>query len=735
MPLPSFQQYDTLKNRSYGGFLVAEFLAAFNDQCIHASAMFFAMRKQALSENVAITLMPVLFYAPWALFCTLSGYFADRLSKRTSLIFWKVAEVGITLLALLGFWLGAHYHNWIGIAGAWIVMGCVFLMGTHSAFYVPAKYGFLPEVFTPRMLSRANGIVESTTFLAVILGTTVGGVLSFLFKGSEYWIGIILVILAAIGAVTSFMIRRIPPADPNRPFPGLLPWNLYRPLVTNLKALFKSRLSVVAIVGLASFTFLVAFMRATMYHYGESQNPRWDEFYTSMMVGVVTLGVGLSSPLAGYLAFGKVELGMAPLGSLGMAVALVVCSALIHIVPGMVAGLIVIGLCSGFYLVPLYTTLQYSAPKGSKGASVATSNFLCVLGAMLASGVMFLLLQGAKLAGIAVPLRPSDVAVGQLSEVQMVRGRPVLVVIRTEPSGAILRLEAYPKGKRPVEEPLPSILDPLGTVEYLDFDPQDNILLLDDDVVLQSWVKVSKHTIIERQTQKQLDHYHVRLAHKPLPEHYDSQEVPRYLFLTAGTIMLIILLTLRLRLPDFFLRSAVWLHKAFRRRQQVLGIERLSADSLILATDCRTFEDFLRVQGALIRPAQFIVTEDPAAPAKAFPLTRYLAKGAGVLFLPTTADAAALNRVREAAVQSLQQGELVVLSAVTSPGLLSDLLRQARQTGMGKVLPVRCGVYGDEPGRTGVPGPIWVGEPLGVDADTAQVQAAVERLGAAAPAS
>src|SRR3954447_17433223 len=82
--------YDTVKNKTFLGLVIAEFLAAFNDQCIHASAMFFAIRKEVLDERTAIALMPILFYAPWALFATLSGYLADKVSKRTSLIFWKV---------------------------------------------------------------------------------------------------------------------------------------------------------------------------------------------------------------------------------------------------------------------------------------------------------------------------------------------------------------------------------------------------------------------------------------------------------------------------------------------------------------------------------------------------------------------------------------------------------------------------------------------------------------------
>src|SRR5262245_58088322 len=268
MPQYTSIQYDTLNNRTFHGLLIAEFLAAFNDQCIHASAMFFAIRKEALNEGTAIALMPLLFYSPWFLFATLSGFLADKVSKRSSLIFWKVAEVGITGLALLGFWIGAGLTGGVSMIGPWIVMSCVFLMGTHSAFYVPNKYGVLPEIFTVRMLSRANGLIESTTFLAVILGTVAGGVLSSVFGGEEYWIGCFLVVSALIGTLTSFLIHRMPPAAPDRPFPGLWPWKLYKPLFTNLGVLLRSRLASVAVLGLSFYTFMVAFMRATMYMYG-----------------------------------------------------------------------------------------------------------------------------------------------------------------------------------------------------------------------------------------------------------------------------------------------------------------------------------------------------------------------------------------------------------------------------------------------------------------------------------
>ncbi|HEV3204641.1 MAG TPA: MFS transporter, partial [Gemmataceae bacterium] len=380
----AFEPSNTLQSRTFLGLIIAQFLAAFNDQAIHASAMFFAIHHETLTKTQAISLMPILFYAPWAIFCTLAGFLADRYSKRNSLVFWKVAEIGITLVALLGFWLGAYHHYALG---PWIVLSTVFLMGTHSAFFVPAKYGVMPEILQPHLLSKGNGVLESTSFLAVILGTVSGGILSDerVLKGQEHIIGLILFGLALIGAIASMLIQRMPPANPQR----LFPVNPFKPLWDNLRLMLKSRPLALSVLGIAFFTFMVAFMRSTMYMHGETRNPRWSELQTSMVVAMVALGVGMGSPLAGFLSGGKVELGLVPLGAVGMIVATIVAAGAIFFTPGLIGALVLIGFFSGFYIVPLYTLLQHRAPKTSKGDLIATSNFINVTGAIIASVLFF----------------------------------------------------------------------------------------------------------------------------------------------------------------------------------------------------------------------------------------------------------------------------------------------------------------------------------------------------------
>src|SRR5581483_3233921 len=127
----------------------------------------------------------------------------------------------------------------------------------------------------------------------------------------------LLVSLAAVGAVASLVIQRVPAADPRARFPAYV----YGPVAANIRQLLRSRPLAFAVVGIAFFTFIVAFMRATVYMHGESQAPRWNEMHTSVIVGMVALGIGIGSPLVGFLSGGKVELGLLPIGAVGMIVA------------------------------------------------------------------------------------------------------------------------------------------------------------------------------------------------------------------------------------------------------------------------------------------------------------------------------------------------------------------------------------------------------------------------------
>ncbi|MFN4261238.1 MAG: MFS transporter [Gemmataceae bacterium] len=648
----SYQASDTLQSRTFIGLLVAQFLAAFNDQAIHASAMFYAINTKALTEAQAISLMPILFYAPWAIFCTVAGYLADRYSKRQALVFWKMSEVVITLVALAGFWLGSGPLG--SPFGPFIVLSTVFFMGTHSAFFVPAKYGVMPEILQPHLLSRGNGLLESLSFLAIILGTVCGGMLSFYFRRQEYFIGIILFTLAIIGAVASLMIHKMPAANPTRTFPKYI----YKPLWDNIRTLFRTHSLALTVLGIAFFTFVVAFMRATVYMLGESQVPRWSEFKTSVIVGMSALGIGLGSPLAGYLSGGKVELGLVPIGAMGMILATILAAFTLHWLPGLIAGIICIGFFTGFFIVPLFTLLQYRAPKTSKGEMIATSNFINVTGAIAASVLFYLVVFATHQLGVAPRIEPVDRYAGVLLSLDYNRhGRPAFFELRT--SQGVITVDTRRRDAEPEEDALPAA----RRVAL-----EDDLIDVLSGIGPGSEVKVSTYTLpATKHRPYDVVTYQVRSADAPLTSAYDNEELPPYLFIGAGLMTLLTLIVLCRHLPDMLLRALVWLRALGRYRLQVIGSHNLPTEgALLVGTNGRTLDECLQVAAATDRYTRLVLPENVLAGEA--PWTRLLARRGGVLILPTGVTSGPVwDHALAKAEQTLERGFLVGLPLVDNP--------------------------------------------------------------------
>jgi MFS family permease len=705
--MSTFRPSTTLTSRTFIGLLIAQFLAAFNDQAIHASAMFFAIDKETMSKDDAISLMPILFYAPWAIFGTLAGWLADRFSKRNSLIAWKIAEVGITLLALLGFWLGTH--NIGGQLGPWLVLSTVFLMGTHSAFFVPAKYGCMPEILAPHLLSKGNGLLESLSFLAVILGTVCGGIMFYFFKGQEYYIGLVLVTLAVIGAVASFLIRKMPAANPTRPFPV----NLFKPIYDNFKVMLRSRPVALAIVGIAFFIFVLTYMRSTMYMHGETRNPRWTEMDTSLIVGTVAFGIGLGSPMAGFLSGGKVELGLIPFGSVGMILALTLAALLLNFTGALVVCLILIGFFTSFYLVPMFTLLQHRAPKQSKGDLLATSNVINVTGAILASGLFKGLVIAAAWIGLTPPSElPREVARGTLLERTLDGER---------------RLDSF---KVKVGE---------TTISYhgkTKKDPDTGETTAEKRILRElGKPAVGSEVVVGRYTMKpegiEVTFYVVQPAERPLELDYDREPLTRFLFLGAALMTLCILLVLRWQMPDLFLRTLLWLRSLRRRRMTVLGMNNLPTDGpVILATSADSLDTSLLILSAVDRYARFLHVE--AKGEEVHWLIRYMARrrGLGVL-RPAAPEATDWQKVEQRAEKALRRAQVVALplNGGDSAVKLEEVVEEVGARCAAPVVPVYCAVTPAPDGSPRQNVYVVFGTPLAAGTPAQAVRSEIQRLG------
>ncbi len=371
--------------RGFWSLIVTQFQGAFSDNVLKWLVVFMILGMNVSSAELHRVgeLVTALFSLPFILFSMAGGFFADRFSKRTISVSVKIFEMGVMLLALAGFWL-----NQIPV-----LLGCIFLMGVHSSFFGPSKYGLLPELLPERKLSWGNGLIELGTFMAIILGTVAAARMSKHFHGHQTWSGIILIALAVVGFITSLGITRVPAADPGRKFRA----NFLDDLFAQLRLVRRDRALTLAFLGNTYFFFLGQLLQLNVFFYG-AQILHLDEIGIGQLSIALALGIGLGSVAAGYLSGGKIEYGLVPLGAFGMSLVSAWLS-----VPGLsvnaaLVRLSLLGFTGGFFIVPVAALLQHRPDPAKKGEVLAAANLLSFVGIFAASGAYYLL---ADVAGLS----------------------------------------------------------------------------------------------------------------------------------------------------------------------------------------------------------------------------------------------------------------------------------------------------------------------------------------------
>ena len=177
--------------KGFWALIATQFQGAFSDMVYKTLLTLVAMNTaaDAAQGSARVSEINALFIIPFLLFSMYGGFLADRFSKRSVTAGTKLLEVVVMLLATLAAWMG----------NLDLGMVALFLLGTQAALFGPTKYGILPELLPEKKLSWGNGILEMTTFLSIILGTVVGGLLAERLRGRLYVAGILLVGLAFAG--------------------------------------------------------------------------------------------------------------------------------------------------------------------------------------------------------------------------------------------------------------------------------------------------------------------------------------------------------------------------------------------------------------------------------------------------------------------------------------------------------------------------------------------------------
>jgi MFS family permease len=385
-------------DRSFWGLLCTQFLGAFNDNVFKQLILLLAVPAIVAGAQNAVGdgqkqdvqgWANMVFSIPFVLFSGFAGYLSDCFPKRRVIVCAKVAEIVIMALGMVAFLL---YDTW-GMAGTWSVL---FLMGTHSAFFGPGKYGILPELFRKVDLPKANGLILMTTFLAIIFGTVVAGKLMTFVKAggemhpSKLWIGsCVCIFIAVAGTFASLFIRKTSAARPDAKL-TMDDWGLALPIRS---LLYTDRPLLHALLASSVFWMVAGLTAPAVNRLGKSQL-LVSEDYTSYLVAAIALGIMTGALLAGLVFKRLTPKVQVTIGLLGMSSALIALGGWsqggAHILgyKGCFVSLVVLGTFAAVYSVPLQVFIQERPPADLKGRLIGTMNQANFIG-ILMSGPLY----------------------------------------------------------------------------------------------------------------------------------------------------------------------------------------------------------------------------------------------------------------------------------------------------------------------------------------------------------
>ncbi len=359
-----------------GGLLVAQIFGQFNDQAWKQLVILLAMAsvvgESQKQERTAIASLMLL--VPLAVVSLPAGVLADRLSKRTVLVAMKVLELILMLAGAAALFIQPQ--------GGWLSIGVLALIGVQTAFFVPAKYGILPEILPHERLSAGNGLLEMTSNLAMLGGIVAGGIILH-FVEPHTWIGpLILAVLAALGLAASLTIPPVPTARDQGGLKTtvLLAW----------ESIKSDRVLRLALLG-QIFVWTVATLVPPVILAYDASSLGLKDWQSGLPLAALGVGVGLGCLLAGKLSASKVEYGLLPLGALGLTVSAVAFAAIGPDLFGTIVVMSLLGIFSGLLFVPLNALLQWRSPADRRGAVISMANLLVYGGMVLGTALALVL--------------------------------------------------------------------------------------------------------------------------------------------------------------------------------------------------------------------------------------------------------------------------------------------------------------------------------------------------------
>jgi len=406
VPVAQPGQLSLLTQRRFAPFFATQFLGAFNDNVFRNGLIilitFHGASVFGLNASQLANTAGALFILPFILFSAPAGQLADKYEKSRLIRSIKLIEIGLMILAAYAF-----YSQSFGL-----LLLLLFLMGCQSTLFGPVKYAYLPQKLAVNELIGGNALVESGTYLAIILGLVGGGLLVALDPSGFQLLAACLLATALLGYAVSRSIPETPAADASL----ALDLNLTRETRRIIAFAREDRSVFLSILGISWFWCFGSAMTLQIPAYTQDIL-RSDEATTTVLLVAFAIGVGIGSLLCEKLSKRRVELGLVPFGSIGLtlfavdlyfaaptaATNIAVASVADFVArPGSIRILIdlaLLGAFGGFYSVPLYALVQQRADPKKLSRIIAANNIINSLFIVAAAILAILFLS----TGLSIP--------------------------------------------------------------------------------------------------------------------------------------------------------------------------------------------------------------------------------------------------------------------------------------------------------------------------------------------
>ncbi len=416
-----------LSSQYFAPLFWTQFLGAFNDN-LYKNALIILVTINAasytsLSIELLIPLSGGIFILPFFLFSALAGQLADKFEKSKLIRMIKIGEINIMLLAALGF----YFEN------IWFLLSVLFFMGCQSSLFGPVKYSILPQHLSENGLLKGNAIIEMGTFLAILLGTLVGGILIMDKDFGRIYVSALVISVAVLGWISSRKIPSAPSADEQL----IIKFNIVSQTWNILVAAFKSRLILGAIIAISWFWFIGATMLSLLPLPEFTQNIlHAKEQVITLLLALFSIGIGIGSIIAGKSVTLSKSIKWIIIGAIGISLiafdlywvsdqlALInhnaSASELVSwkvmffqpLTAHVLIDVLLLGAAGGLYIVPLYVILQEHSAIETRSRTIAANNITNALFMVFSAiATMLLLDNGVSLHTLFALIAITNIAV------------------------------------------------------------------------------------------------------------------------------------------------------------------------------------------------------------------------------------------------------------------------------------------------------------------------------------